>query len=48
MLCARMVINRILLLAILGLGNDRFGRICQDTCATTIFETEVDGLPRCR
>lgn len=34
------VINRVLLLAILGLGNDRFWRIRQDTCAINVFEEE--------
>jgi probable phosphoglycerate mutase len=37
------VINRIILLGILGLGNDRFWRIKQDTCAINVFEAE-DGL----
>lgn len=35
------VINRIILLGILGLGNDRFWRIKQDTCAINIFEAEA-------
>lgn len=34
------VINRVLLLAILGLGNDRFWRLRQDTCAINVFEAE--------
>ncbi|MCX8062123.1 MAG: histidine phosphatase family protein [Anaerolineales bacterium] len=34
------VINRVLLLAILGLDNDRFWRLRQDTCAINIFEEE--------
>ena len=34
------VINRIILLGILGLGNDRFWRIRQDTCAINVFEVE--------
>lgn len=34
------VINRIILLGILGLGNDRFWRIKQDTCAINVFEAE--------
>lgn len=34
------VINRVLLLAILGLENDRFWRLRQDTCAINIFEEE--------
>jgi probable phosphoglycerate mutase len=35
------VINRIILLGILGLGNDRFWRIKQDTCAINVFEAEA-------
>jgi phosphoserine phosphatase len=34
------VINRIILLGVLGLGNERFWRIKQDTCAINIFEAE--------
>ena len=34
------VINRIILLSVLGLGNDRFWRLRQDTCAINCFETE--------
>lgn len=34
------VINRVLLLAILGLGNDRFWYLRQDTCAINVFEVE--------
>ena len=37
------VINRIILLGILGLGNERFWRIKQDTCAINVFEAE-DGV----
>ncbi len=36
------VINRIILLAVLGLGNERFWRIRQDTCAINVFEAEGD------
>jgi phosphoserine phosphatase len=32
------VINRVILLAVLGLGNDRFWRLAQDTCAINVFE----------
>jgi len=35
------VINRIILLGVLGLGNDHFWRLKQDTCAINVFE--VDG-----
>ena len=34
------VINRIILLGVLGLGNDRFWRLRQDTCAINVFETQ--------
>ena len=34
------VINRIILLAVLGLGNDHFWRLRQDTCAINTFEAE--------
>jgi broad specificity phosphatase PhoE len=34
------VINRIILLGVLGLGNENFWRIKQDTCAINIFELE--------
>jgi broad specificity phosphatase PhoE len=34
------VINRVILLAIMGLGNDRFWRLRQDTCAINVFEAE--------
>lgn len=36
------VINRIILLAVLGLSNARFWHIKQDTCAINIFETGQD------
>jgi len=34
------VINRIILLGVLGLGNERFWHIKQDTCAINVFEAE--------
>jgi probable phosphoglycerate mutase len=34
------VINRVLLLGVLGLGNERFWRLRQDTCAINVFEVE--------
>jgi probable phosphoglycerate mutase len=34
------VVNRVILLAILGLGNDRFWRLRQDTCAINVFEAD--------
>lgn len=36
------VINRAILLGVLGLGNERFWRIRQDTCAINVFEVEED------
>jgi probable phosphoglycerate mutase len=38
------VINRIILLGILGLGNERFWRLRQDTCAINVFEVDNDGF----
>lgn len=35
------VINRIILLGVLGLGNDRFWRLRQDTCAINVFEVHL-------
>jgi hypothetical protein len=29
-----------ILLAVLGLGNDRFWRLCQDTCAVNEFKAD--------
>jgi broad specificity phosphatase PhoE len=34
------VVNRIILLGVLGLGNNRFWRLRQDTCAVNVFEAE--------
>ena len=39
-LVSHTVINRIILLGVLGLGNDRFWRLRQDTCALNVFEVE--------
>ncbi len=36
------VINRVILLRVLGLGNDRFWRLRQDTCAINVFEADGD------
>ena len=36
------VINRIILLGVLGLGNERFWHIRQDTCAINVFESLGD------
>jgi broad specificity phosphatase PhoE len=35
------VINRIILLGVLGLGNERFWHLRQDTCAINLFEADV-------
>jgi broad specificity phosphatase PhoE len=39
-LVSHTVVNRVILLAVLGLGNDRFWRLGQDNCAINVFETE--------
>ncbi len=36
------VINRIILLGVLGLGNERFWRIRQEPCAINVFEVDGD------
>lgn len=41
-LVAHTVVNRVILLAVLGLENDRFWRLRQDTCAVNVFEVEGD------
>lgn len=35
------VINRVILLGVLGLGNERFWRLRQDTCAINVIEAEA-------
>ena len=40
-LVSHTVVNRVILLAILGLGNDRFWRLHQDTCAVNVFEADA-------
>jgi len=42
-LVSHTVANRVLLCAILGLGNDHFWRLGQDTCAVNVFDVEEDG-----
>jgi broad specificity phosphatase PhoE len=39
-LVSHTVVNRVILLAVLGLGHDRFWRLRQDTCAINVFEME--------
>ena len=38
------VINRIILLGVLGLGNDHFWRLRQDTCAINIFDVDTQAV----
>jgi len=37
------VVNRVLLCAVLGWGNDRFWRLRQETCAVNVFDVDEDG-----
>lgn len=37
------VVNRVLLCAVLGLGNDHFWRLRQETCAVNVFDLQHDG-----
>lgn len=37
------VVNRVLLCAVLGLGNDHFWRLRQDICAVNVFDADEDG-----
>lgn len=39
-LVSHTVVNRIILLGVLGLGNDRFWRLRQEPCAINVFEVE--------
>jgi len=38
------VVNRVLLCAVLGLGNEHFWRIQQDTCAVNVFDVNDSGI----
>ena len=42
-LVAHTVVNRALLCAVLGLGNEHFWRLQQETCAVNVFDVEKDG-----
>ena len=42
-LVSHTVVNRVLLCAVLGWGNDRFWRLQQETCAVNVFDVEEDG-----
>jgi broad specificity phosphatase PhoE len=37
------VVNRVLLCAVLGLGNEHFWRLRQDTCGVNVFDTDEGG-----
>ena len=39
-LVSHTVVNRVLLCAVLGLGNDHFWRLGQETCAVNVFDAE--------
>ena len=41
-LVSHTVANRVLLCAVLGLGNDHFWRLAQETCAVNVFDAEDD------
>lgn len=41
-LVSHTVVNRVLLCAVLGLGNEHFWRLQQDTCAVNVFDAEED------
>jgi broad specificity phosphatase PhoE len=43
-LVSHTVANRVLLCAVLGLGNDHFWRLGQDTCAVNVFDAEDDTI----
>ena len=40
-LVSHTVVNRVILLGVMGLGNERFWRLRQDTCAINVFEAEA-------
>jgi broad specificity phosphatase PhoE len=42
-LVSHTVVNRVLLCAVLGWGNDRFWRLQQETCAVNVFDVGEDG-----
>ncbi len=42
-LVSHTIVNRVLLCAVLGLGNERFWRLGQETCAVNVFDAEEDG-----
>jgi len=44
-LVSHTVVNRVLLCAVMGLGNERFWRLQQETCAVNVFDAEADPDP---
>jgi len=42
-LVSHTVVNRVLLCAVLGLGNEHFWRLRQGTCAVNVFDVKEDG-----
>ena len=42
-LVSHTVVNRVLLCAVLGWGNERFWRLRQETCAVNVFDVDEDG-----
>lgn len=44
-LVSHTVVNRVLLCAVLGLGNEHFWRLQQDTCAVNVFDAEEGADP---
>jgi broad specificity phosphatase PhoE len=42
LLVGHTVVNRVLLCAVLGLGNEHFWRLRQDTCAVNVFDADDD------
>jgi broad specificity phosphatase PhoE len=43
-LVSHAVVNRVLLCATLGLANDHFWRVHQDTCAVNVFDVKENGF----
>ena len=41
LLVSHTVINRIILMGVLGIGNERFWRIRQEPCAINVFEADA-------
>ena len=43
-LVSHTVVNRLILLGVLGLGNERFWQLRQETCAINIIEQSEEGF----